>query len=145
MARTRLQDASIHFEVKLTGILSTSLASPADGQDPLYGVLVLPRVNAAYHQHLFCARLDFAVDNPTSGEGLVVSEVRCWPACLPACLLADCVSGTTWAQGSIVEGAMVNLALANFDLSRYGKTELPGHTHLVGMQMVCAPQANNFR
>lgn len=28
-----------------------------------------------HHQHLFCARLDFAVDDAQGGKGLVVSEV----------------------------------------------------------------------
>ena len=73
-----MQDASIAFEVKLTGIVATNIASPADGTEPLYGTLMLPRVVAGYHQHIFCARLDFAVDNAKSGEGLVVSEVRAW-------------------------------------------------------------------
>ena len=39
------------------------------------GTLVAPNVVAAYHQHLFCARLDMAVDDPEGGKGLVVSEV----------------------------------------------------------------------
>ena len=38
------------------------------------GTLVAPSVVAAYHQHLFCARLDMAVDDPEGGKGLVVSE-----------------------------------------------------------------------
>ncbi|KAK9822295.1 hypothetical protein WJX74_004226 [Apatococcus lobatus] len=33
-----------------------------------------PKVNAQFHQHIFCARLDFAVDDPNGGQGLVVSE-----------------------------------------------------------------------
>ena len=38
--------------------------------------MVAPGVNAQHHQHMFCARLDFAVDDPQGGKGLVVSEVR---------------------------------------------------------------------
>ena len=34
-----------------------------------------PHVVAAFHQHLFCARLDMAVDDADGGKGLVVSEV----------------------------------------------------------------------
>ena len=34
-----------------------------------------PHVVAAFHQHLFCARLDMAVDDAEGGKGLVVSEV----------------------------------------------------------------------
>ena len=33
-------------------------------------------VNAQHHQHMFCARLDMAVDDPQGGKGLYVSEVR---------------------------------------------------------------------
>ena len=53
-----------------------------------------PSVVAAYHQHLFCARLDMAVDDPEGGKGLVVSEVSsstlapdvvaCRPGVIPA-------------------------------------------------------------
>jgi len=39
------------------------------------GTMVAPNVVAAYHQHLFCARLDMAVEDPEGGKGLVVSEV----------------------------------------------------------------------
>ena len=70
-----MQDGSINFEVKLTGIVATNMASPADGSNPRYGTLMLPRVVAGYHQHVFVARLDFALDNRDSGEGLIVSEV----------------------------------------------------------------------
>lgn len=71
-----MQDGGIQYEVKLTGILSTNLVSPADGDDPEWGTLMLPGVTAGYHQHLFIARLDWAVDNQRSQDsGLVVSEV----------------------------------------------------------------------
>ena len=76
LTRSCVQDATIHGLVKLTGIVSTNLASPADGSDPKYGCLVMPGVVAGDHQHLFCARIDPAVDSPT-GEGLIVSEVSC--------------------------------------------------------------------
>jgi primary-amine oxidase len=62
------------MEIKLTGILSTSLLSPGEAQ-PSHGILVGPGVNAAAHQHLFCARLDMAVDDEQGGKDLVVSEV----------------------------------------------------------------------
>lgn len=62
------------MEIKLTGILSTSLLSPGEPR-PSHGILVGPGVNAAAHQHLFCARLDMAVDDQQGGKDLVVSEV----------------------------------------------------------------------
>jgi primary-amine oxidase len=61
-------DGSIHFEIRLTGELSTSLAEEGG---PTHGVLVAPGVEAQVHQHMFCARLDMNVD----GEKNTVSEV----------------------------------------------------------------------
>ncbi|KAF1997273.1 copper amine oxidase [Amniculicola lignicola CBS 123094] len=54
------QDASIHYEVRATGILSTA---PIDLGDKVpYGTVVAPGVLAPYHQHLFCLRIDPALD-----------------------------------------------------------------------------------
>jgi primary-amine oxidase len=70
------QDGTIAHEVKLTGILATSLLPPGE-ERPSHGILVAPRVSATAHQHLFCARLDMAVDDEQGGRSLVVSEVCC--------------------------------------------------------------------
>lgn len=56
------QDASIHYEVRATGILSTCPINVGD-QVP-YGTVVGPGVLAPYHQHLFCLRMDPALDGP---------------------------------------------------------------------------------
>lgn len=72
--RMRLQDGTINFEIKLTGELSTNLLSEGEAH-PTHGTLVAPGVNAQHHQHLFCARLDMAVDDAQGGKGLLVSEV----------------------------------------------------------------------
>ena len=53
-------DGSIQHEVKLTGIMSTMALEP--GQQPEYGSAIAPGLAAPLHQHLFCARLDLAVD-----------------------------------------------------------------------------------
>ena len=42
---------------------------------PEYGTLVVAGVNAQNHQHMFCARLDMAIDDDEGGKGLYVSEV----------------------------------------------------------------------
>ncbi|WIA30543.1 hypothetical protein OEZ86_000626 [Tetradesmus obliquus] len=68
------QDGTINFEIKLTGELSTNLLSEGEAH-PTHGTLVAPGVNAQHHQHLFCARLDMAVDDAQGGKGLLVSEV----------------------------------------------------------------------
>ena len=54
------QDASIHYEVRATGILSTSPINIGDNVP--YGTIVAPGVMAPYHQHLFCLRLEPAID-----------------------------------------------------------------------------------
>ena len=71
-------DSTIGHEIKLTGLLSTSLPSPGeDPHNPTHGILVERGVVALHHQHFFCARLDFAVDDDaTGGAGLVVCEVE---------------------------------------------------------------------
>ncbi|CAG8243633.1 unnamed protein product [Penicillium salamii] len=54
------QDASIHYEVRATGILSTC---PIDIGDKVpYGTIVAPGVLAPYHQYLFSLRMDPAID-----------------------------------------------------------------------------------
>jgi primary-amine oxidase len=56
------QDGAIQFEVKMTGIMNTTVL--ATDEPATYGVEVAPRLNAPYHQHIFAARLDLAVDGP---------------------------------------------------------------------------------
>jgi primary-amine oxidase len=70
-----MQDGTIGMDIKLTGILSTSLLSHGEAS-PSHGILVGAGVNAAHHQHLFNARLDMAVDDKHGGRNLIVSEVR---------------------------------------------------------------------
>ena len=70
-----LQDGTIKYEIKLTGELSTNLPNPEEGALSPYGTMVLPGVNAQHHQHMFCARLDMAVDDAEGGRNLLVTEV----------------------------------------------------------------------
>lgn len=70
-----LQDGTIQLEMKLTGILSTSV-HPVDDKSFPFGVVVAPGVVAANHQHLFCVRIDPAIDDPNGGKNLIVSEVN---------------------------------------------------------------------
>ena len=68
------QDGTIDFEIKLSGELSTNLLSPSEEENggvPAHGTIVAPGVNAQVHQHMFCARLDMAVD----GHKNIVSEI----------------------------------------------------------------------
>lgn len=64
------QDGTIQYEIKLTGILLA--AALAD--EPRYGTLVAPEVNALNHQHFFAMRLDFDVDGTANSVYEVNSE-----------------------------------------------------------------------
>ncbi|KAK9817313.1 hypothetical protein WJX72_012521 [[Myrmecia] bisecta] len=68
------QDGTIEQQTKLTGCLSTNGLSPGEGPIPTHGTLVAPGLNAQIHQHFFCARLDFALDDPNGGAHLTVTE-----------------------------------------------------------------------
>eukprot|EP00775_Hariotina_reticulata_P002821 gene2821-3114_t len=68
-------DGTIQLEMKLTGILSTSVTS-LDDKDLPFGITVAPGVVASNHQHLFCVRIDPSVDDDNGGKGLVVAEVN---------------------------------------------------------------------
>ncbi|KAF2870339.1 copper amine oxidase [Massariosphaeria phaeospora] len=64
------QNASIHYEVRATGTLSTA---PIDVGDHVpYGTVVAPGVLASYHQHLFSLRIDRALEGYKNS--LVVEE-----------------------------------------------------------------------
>lgn len=56
------QDGSIQCEVKLTGVMNTTVLAP--GEAATYGTEVAPRLNAPFHQHIFASRLDLTVDGP---------------------------------------------------------------------------------
>lgn len=94
-----LQDGTIQYEVKLTGCLSTNGLSMGEGPEPTHGTLLAPGLNAQVHQHFFCARLDMAVDDPSGGANLTVTEVSAGPpggkvtlATAIACLSLSCLS-----------------------------------------------------
>ncbi len=53
-------DGTMELEMKATGIINTVACEP--GKPEKYGVEVSPGVVGQIHQHLFCARLDMAVD-----------------------------------------------------------------------------------
>ena len=68
------QDASIHYEVRATGILSTVPSEVNPENNVPYGTRVAPGVLAPYHQHLFSLRIDPAIDGHTNS--LVVEESK---------------------------------------------------------------------
>ncbi|KAJ7725639.1 copper amine oxidase [Mycena maculata] len=70
------QDGSIELEVRLTGILQVYIG--ADGEQSPYATTVAPNVNAHYHQHIFCIRVDPMVDG--LNNSLVETDVKPLPA-----------------------------------------------------------------
>jgi primary-amine oxidase len=79
------QDASLELEVRLTGIMSTRATD--HGRPEPFSPAIAPGLAAPVHQHLFCARLDVAVDGPVNE----VHEVDVVP--LPA------GDGNPWGNG----------------------------------------------
>lgn len=71
------QDASIFYEVRATGILSTVPHSMDSKEKVPYGTVVAPGVLAPYHQHLFSLRIDPAIDGHTNS--LVIEESKALP------------------------------------------------------------------
>lgn len=69
------QDASIHYEVRATGILSTAPINIGDNVS--YGTVVAPGVLAPYHQHLFSLRIDPSIDG--HANSLQVEESHAMP------------------------------------------------------------------
>ncbi|OKL56888.1 hypothetical protein UA08_08020 [Talaromyces atroroseus] len=56
------QSANIHIELRATGIVSTVPISPKATKVPPWGVKVAPGALALNHQHLFCLRVNPAID-----------------------------------------------------------------------------------
>ncbi|KAM3483453.1 hypothetical protein MY8738_003138 [Beauveria namnaoensis] len=76
------QDASIVYEIRATGILSTVPIDLDVEEKVPYGTVVAPGVLAPYHQHLFSLRIDPAIDGHTNS--LVVEESTPLPINDPA-------------------------------------------------------------
>ena len=66
-------DGTIQMEVKLTGIVGVSAVAPGEHSDT--APLIAPQLASPNHQHLFCFRLDFALD----GEANSVVETDVEP------------------------------------------------------------------
>lgn len=71
------QDASLFYEVRATGIMSTAPVDVDEPAPPPFGTVVAPGVLAPFHQHLFCLRIDPAVDGHLNS--LVVEETHPMP------------------------------------------------------------------
>lgn len=64
------QDASLFYEVRATGILSTVPTHFEQATKTPYGTVVAPGVLAPYHQHLFCLRIDPSIDGQNNSVAI---------------------------------------------------------------------------
>ena len=71
------QDASIFYEVRATGILSTVPIKHGLTDKVPYGTVVAPGVLAPYHPHLFSLRIDPAIDG--HANSLAIEESKPMP------------------------------------------------------------------
>jgi primary-amine oxidase len=69
------QSGDIEFELKATGIVNTNACEP--GKPSKYATELSPGLQAPIHQHLFCARLDMAVDG--SANSIVETNTHAEP------------------------------------------------------------------
>lgn len=116
-------DGTIELEVKLTGIMNTAGLNDVSGEK--YGTQVAPGVMAQNHLHLFCARLDTAIDGP--GNNLVEVNV----------IQDDVGDGNPW--GNAFHGQQTVLATEkaarrnrNAETERYWKITNPNHQNRMG-------------
>lgn len=96
------QDASIHYEVRATGILSTCPINIGDSVG--YGTVVAPGVLAPYHQHLFSLRIDPFIDGMLNS--LQVEESHALPIENPAIHNPFGVGYTTSSEIIAEEGGL---------------------------------------
>ena len=116
-------DGSIRYEVKLTGILTTR--SHRDGDDMTFARQVAPHVSAPIHQHIFCVRLDMAID----GTANTVVEVN--TEALPPG--PDNPHGTAFAaRETVLESELAARRDANSPSSRYWRIESADHINRLG-------------
>ena len=124
-------DGTIQMEVKLTGIVGVSAVAPGESSDT--APLIAPQLASPNHQHLFCFRLDFALD----GDQNSVYEVEAAPA----------PEGPDNPHGAVFRSLATLLAnerdakrTVDASRSRYWKVVNPGVKNRLGM--LSKPSAN---
>lgn len=116
-------DGSIKFEVKLTGILTTR--SHQEGDDLTFARVVAPNVSAPIHQHLFCVRLDMAVDGNRNSVVEVNTEA------LPEG--PDNPWGTAFAaRETVLESESAAMRNTSSSSSRYWRVQSHENTNRLG-------------
>jgi primary-amine oxidase len=116
------QNGDIEFEMKATGIINTVGCEP--GQPSKYEREVSPGVAGQIHQHIFCARLDMAVDGETN------SVVECNTQAEPAPL--NPWGNAFYETETVFQTETEAARRANLESMRYWKVVNPNKTNLVG-------------
>lgn len=116
------QAGEIEFEMKATGIINTVGCEP--GQPSKYEREVSPGVAGQIHQHIFCARLDMAVD----GEKNTVVECNTRAAPPEENPWGNAFYESETPLKTEMEGAR----RVNLETARYWKVINPSKTNLVG-------------
>ena len=116
-------DGTIEFDMKATGIINTVACPP--GQPSKYGTEVLPGVEGQIHQHIFCARLDMAVDGDRN------SVVECNTYAEPEGP-ANPYGNAFYEQETVLARESDGARRANPESQRYWKVVNPNRTNLVG-------------
>ena len=116
-------DGTITLEIKATGIINTAGIYPAESAR--YGTEVLPGVLGQIHQHLFCARLEMAVDGPDNSVLEVNTELAPEGPDNP-------VGNAFYATETLLETEMAARRNTNTDQNRYWKIVNPAASDHLG-------------
>jgi primary-amine oxidase len=117
------QDGMIEFEMKATGIINTSACLP--GHPTKYGTEVAPGLQGHIHQHIFCARLEMAVDGP--GNSIVECNTYVEPD--PA---KNPYGNAFYQEETVLTSELAACRRANPDTQRFWKVINPSKTNHTG-------------
>lgn len=113
--------ANIHYEVRATGIMSLVPADQNVEHDTInYGIMVSPGVMAPIHQHIFCLRLDPAIDGYNE-SAIMYDDVKAqeWSAATNPYGIAFGVESTAIERESFLDlDAKLNRAVKMVNPSR---------------------------
>ena len=119
-------DGTMEFELKATGIINTVAGAP--GTKDKYATEVAPGVFGQIHQHVFCARLDLAVDGDEN------SVVECNTYAEPAGE-ANPYGNAFYQEETVLETETGAARQINPQSQRYWKFVNPNKTNHVGTQV----------
>jgi primary-amine oxidase len=128
------QAGEIEFEMKATGIVNTNACVP--GQPDRYSVEIQPGLGAPIHQHIFCARLDMAVDGPKNSIVETNSYIEPISPTNPH-------GNAFYAEDTVLKTELAAARRANPDSHRSWKVINPNKLNHVGKPVGYKLHANN--